>query len=78
MLLQRVRFALLAAVVVAAAVIPVRAEDEKKAEPIAPPKEAAVAADPCVQYRTICVKEWVPEQYTCNKTVFKTEAVVEK
>jgi hypothetical protein len=78
MVWQRVRFALLAAVVVAAAALPVRAEDDKKPEAVAAPKDAAAPAPCPTQYTTICVKEWVPEQYTCTKTVYKTEQVTEK
>jgi hypothetical protein len=78
MLWQRVRFALLAAVVVAAAALPVWAEDEKKPEPVGAPKDAP-KAEPCpLQYRTICVQEMVPEQYQCNVTTYKVVQSEEK
>jgi hypothetical protein len=56
---QRVRFALLAGVVAAVAVGSAHAGD---------------CAAPCAPAtRTVCVNEWVPEQYQCTRTVYKTE-----
>jgi hypothetical protein len=84
MIWQRVRLALLAAAMVAST-LPLRADDKADAdkdkaaddkpaaEKIAPP----VSAAPAAEYRTICVNEWVPEQYTCTRTVYKTETRTE-
>jgi len=69
--------ALMASVLLAAAALTVRAEDAPKAEK-APAPAAAPAASDCTQYRTICVKEWVPEKYTCEVTTYKTECKQEK
>jgi len=78
MVWQRVRFALLAAVVVAAAALPIRAEDEKKPEPVGAPKDAP-KVEPCpTQYRTICEKVMVPEEYKCNVTTYKLVKSEEK
>ncbi len=73
MVWQRVRFALLAAVVVAAAALPIRAEDDKKPEPVGAPKDA-----PAQQFRTICEKVMVPEQYQCTVTTYKVVKSEEK
>jgi len=77
MVWQKVRAGLLASVLAAAVSLTVRAEEGPKT---APPAAAApaVAADcntPC--YRTVCVKEWVPETYQCTRTTCKTEQRVE-
>lgn len=58
MFAQRVRFVLLAGVVVAAAA-PARAGD-------------CCAPAPCAT-RTVCCTEWVPEQYQTTRTTYKTE-----
>jgi len=59
------RCALLAGVLSAAAVLPARADDAAAPAPCAP------------AYRTVCVSEWVPEQYQCTRTVYKTECRTE-
>jgi len=63
MIWQRARFALLAGLFAVAAAGPARADD------------AAACCAPA--YRTVCVKEWVPEQYQCTRTVYKTECKTE-
>ena len=78
MVWQRVRFALLAAVVVAAAALPIRAEDEKKPEPVGAPKDAPKVDSCPTQYRTICEKVMVPEEYQCNVTTYKVVNSEEK
>jgi hypothetical protein len=72
MIWQHVRVAVLAGGIVVASGMSVRGED-------APPAAgAAPAAAPCPQYRTICVNEWVPENYTKCVTVYKKVCVEEK
>jgi hypothetical protein len=61
MLWQHVRTVLLAGGVSALAATSARAGDDCAPAPCAP------------QYRTVCVKEWVPEQYASTRTVYKTE-----
>src|SRR5262249_348369 len=40
---------------------------------------APAAADPCApRFRTVCVTEWVPEKYICERTVNKVEYKQEK
>jgi len=73
MIWQRVRFALLAAMLVAAAALPVRAEEEPKPAPV----EASKPVPP-QEFCTVMVKELVPEPYTCTKTVYKIECHEEK
>jgi len=83
MIWQQVRLALMASVLAAAAALTVRAEEKPKAEKAekipAPagataPAPIAPVADGCApQTRTVCVKEWVPEQYQAERTVYKTE-----
>jgi hypothetical protein len=64
MVWQHVRTVLLAGGVAALAAIPARADD--------------CAPAPCAPtYRTVCVKEWVPEKYQCTRTVYKTECKTE-
>jgi hypothetical protein len=77
MIWQRVRFALLAAMLVAAAALPVRAEDDKKPATGEALKTAPTPA-PAQQFCTVYVKELVAEPYTCTKTVYKTESKEEK
>jgi hypothetical protein len=83
MIWQRIRFALLASSVMAAAALPVRADDEPAKEKMAaPPPPAAASADCCAPcappMRTICVTEWVPEKYETTRTVYKTVCEQEK
>src|SRR5262249_34977583 len=66
MIWQHVRVALLAGGIVAALALTARADDG------APPAPAAPAT-PAPQYRTVCVNEWVPENYTCTRTVYTKE-----
>ena len=73
MIWQRVRFALLAAMLVAAAALPVRAEEEPKPAPVEASKPV-----PSQEFCTVMVKELVPEPYTCTKTVYKIECHEEK
>jgi hypothetical protein len=69
----QVRLALVASALVAAAALPVRAEDASKAAPAAP-----AAIDPCAPAtRKVCCKEWVPENYQCTRTVNKVECRTE-
>jgi hypothetical protein len=65
---------LLAGSLVAASALTARADDAAKLAPAAP------AADPCCapQYRTVCVKEWVPETYQTTKTVYEKAERQEK
>src|ERR1700730_6522813 len=58
MVWQCVRIALLAGAFAATAALPARAGD-------------CCAPAPCT--RTVCVTEWVPEQYQTTRTVYKTE-----
>jgi hypothetical protein len=67
MIWQHVRVAVLAGGIVAAAGLSARADDC-----------APAAAAPAPQYRTVCVKEWVPEKYEKTVTVYKKECVQEK
>ena len=68
MIRQQMRVALLAGSIVAATALAARAQDAPK------PADPAPAADPCApQYRTVCVKEWVPETYTTTRTVYTRE-----
>src|SRR5262249_29695965 len=60
MIWQHVRVALLAGGIVAATALTVRADDCCPA-PCAP------------QTRTVCVHEWVPENYTTTRTVYTRE-----
>jgi hypothetical protein len=69
MIRQRVRTALLATIVTAAAALPVRAGDGACGPP-APPCAPAV--------RTIHVTEWVPQHVETVRTVYRTECVPEK
>lgn len=73
MIWQRARFALLAAMLVAAAALPVRAEEDKK-----PATGDAAKPAPAQQYCTVWVKEMVSEPYTCTKTTYKVECKEEK
>src|SRR5262249_48215472 len=58
MIRQQIRVALLAGSLVAATALTARADDPHQPAPAAP------AANPCApQFRTVCVKEWVPETY---------------
>jgi hypothetical protein len=74
MIWQRVRIALLACVALAAAAVAARAEGPAPGEHA--PGAAAPAAAPA--FRTVCVQEWVPQQYEGVRTVYKTECVQEK
>jgi hypothetical protein len=67
MLWQRVRTVLLAGGVAALAAASARAEDGCAPAPCAP----------APQFRTVTVKEWVPEQYPTTRTVYKTECRTE-
>jgi hypothetical protein len=78
MIWQRVRFALLAAMLVAAAALPVRAEDDQKPATGEALKTAPTPSAPAQQFCTVYVKELVAEPYTCTKTVYKTESKEEK
>jgi len=71
MIWQRVRVALLAAMLVAAAALPVRAEDDKK-------PAAGEEKKPAQEFCTIKVKKWVDEPYECTKTTYKVECKEEK
>src|SRR5687768_6031271 len=74
---QRVRVALLTGVLVAAAAPAARAGDEKRSpRPDAHPAPAAAHAAPAAP--TVCVTEWVPEQYETVRTVHRTVCVQEK
>jgi hypothetical protein len=63
---QRVRTSLLAGGFLAALTAPVRAGDGPGDAPSAPAT------------RTVCVTEWVPENYVTTRTVYRTECVPEK
>src|SRR4051794_25123668 len=65
MIWQHVRVALLAGGFVSAAALTARADDCCAPAPCAP------------QYRTVCVKEWVPENYQTTRTVYSTECKTE-
>jgi hypothetical protein len=71
MIWQRVSFALLAAMLVAAAALPVRAEDDKK-------PAAGDDKKPAQEFCTVRVKRWVDEPYECTKTTYKVECKEEK
>src|SRR5262249_46378042 len=77
---QRVRVALLASVVAAAAAPAVaRAGDAPSGAPHhAAPGAVAPAAPIAPATRKVCVEEWVPENYTTTRTVYRTEKVCEK
>jgi hypothetical protein len=66
MIWQRARIALLANVILAAAAVTARAQDCSPA-PIAP--------TPATQ--SVCVTEWVPENFTQTRTVYRTQCVQE-
>src|SRR5262249_11280913 len=69
MVWQHVRAALTGCALVAAAALPARADDCCNSAP---------CGAPCApQYRTVCVKEWVPEQYQATRTVYKHECRTE-
>ena len=73
MIWQRARLALLANVVLAAAAVSARAGDGTPvAAPVTP---AAPATAPATQ--SVCVTEWVPENYTTTRTVYRTECAQE-
>lgn len=73
MIRQQIRVALLAGSLVAALALTARAEDPPKPAPAAP------AADACApQYRTVCVNEWVPENYQTTRTVYDRVCTQEK
>src|SRR4051812_11451927 len=72
MIWQRIRMAFLAAAMVASP-LSVQADDKAETSKSAADKPAAEKLAPPVEYRTVCVNEWVPEQYTCTRTVYKTE-----
>ncbi len=80
MIWQRIRMALLACVALAAAAVAARAEEA--APPVATPNvpvASAAAPAPCgPPMRTVCVQEWVPQQYEAVRTVYKTECVQER
>ncbi len=61
MIWQQMRVALLAGGIVAATALTARADDCCAPAPCAP------------QYRTVCVHEWVPENYTTTRTVYTRE-----
>src|SRR6202022_579295 len=65
---QRARLALLANVVLAAAAVSARADD------------CAPVPAPCCApaTRTVCVTEWVKENYVTTRTSYRTECVQEK
>jgi len=69
MIWHRARIALLANVILAAAAVSARAEDGCCAPAPTP------ACAPAMQ--TICVTEWVKENYTTTRTVYRTECVPE-
>jgi hypothetical protein len=66
MIWQHVRTSLLAGGLLAALAAPCRAGDGPCDAPCAPPM------------RTVCVTEWVPENYVTTRTVYRTECVQEK
>jgi hypothetical protein len=71
MIWQRVHTSLLASGVLVALAVAVRAGDG--GAPCGAPCEA-----PCAPAtRTVCVTEWVPENYVATRTVYKTECVQE-
>jgi hypothetical protein len=73
MIRQQIRVALLAGSLVAATAWTARADEAPQPAPAAP------AADPCApQYRTVCVKEWVPETYQATRTVYDRVSREEK
>src|SRR5438309_1304639 len=73
MIRQQIRVALLASSLVAATAVTARADDAPQHAAAAP------AADGCApQYRTVCVKEWVPETYQATKTVYERVCKEEK
>jgi hypothetical protein len=63
MMWQRSRIALLACGVLASLTVSVRADD------------CCAPSAPAVQYRTVCVTEWVPEYYQATRTAWKSEVV---
>jgi hypothetical protein len=69
MIWQRARLAVLANVLVAAAAVSARAGDDCCAP--APVTSCAPAT------QSVCVTEWVPENYTTTRTVYRTECVQE-
>ena len=72
MIRQQLRVALLAGSLVAATALTARAEDPQ-------PAAAAAAAGPCApQYRTVCVKEWVPEKYETTRVTYERVCREEK
>jgi hypothetical protein len=71
MIWQRIRTSLLVGGLLAAAPVAARAGDG--------PCCGDSCGAPCAPVmRTVCVTEWVPENYVSTRTVFKTECVVEK
>jgi hypothetical protein len=67
--MRLVKHALLASGLVAVAALSARAED---------PCQSGPPHDCAPQYRTVCVKEWVPEHYQATRTVYKVECRTEK
>lgn len=78
MIWQRARFALLASVVLAAAAVSARAENLTPVPAGGGPVASTPTGDcgaPATQ--SICVTEWVPQNYTSTVTVYKTVCVPE-
>src|SRR4051812_24281165 len=82
---QRARVAVLTSVVLAGVALSVRAEEDNSghhmaapAAPAAPLMTSAPVASSCAPaMRTVCVTEWVPEQYETVRTSYRTECVQE-
>jgi hypothetical protein len=68
---QQIRVALLAGSLVAATALTARAQDPK-------PAPAATAAPCAPQFRTVCVKEWVPEKYETTRITYERVCREEK
>lgn len=77
MMWKRSRIGLLACGVLAALTVSVRAGD-CCGTPAPVTGDCGAPCAPVVQYRTVCVTEWVPEYYQTTRTVLKAETVAEK
>ncbi len=73
---QRARLALLANLVLAAAALSARAEELNPVPAPAAGSAVPAVAAPCAPaMQSICVTEWVPQNFTTTQTVYKTVCV---
>lgn len=79
MIWQRPRLTLLASVVLTAAAVSARGENDTPVPAEGGPAASAPAGDPCAPaMQSVCVTEWVPQTFTKTVTVHKTVCVPEK